>query len=221
MRYQDLLSYLWKGILGGISIGIAALCFLKGGKLIGAALFAFGLSAIIMGQWKLFTGACGFADYRKTISWVNIILMLIANAVGVILACVFGANQDMIDAAQEVGALRASTPLIRLLGGGILCGFIMTVSVMHARNGKWLPLILGIPTFVICGFPHCIADIAYYWLSGEWGIHWGVTILGNFIGCNIPTLTLKERKPLFLSDYRTDNGSMDLSGALNKGNNIV
>ncbi len=194
---KNLINYFWRSLLGGVSIGIAALCFLRGGKLVGAALFAFGLSAIIMGKWALFTGASGFADYRRVKSWVNIWVMLAFNALGVITAAVLGAAPESVEAATAIADLRFSTPLPKLFGGAILCGFIMTVSVLHARQGKWLPLILGIPTFVICGFPHCVADVCYYWLSGQWGWPWIITILGNFIGCNIPTVTdWKSKLPL-------------------------
>ena len=190
-------NFIWRSILAGVAIGIAGLCFLRGGKLVGAALFAFGLSAIILSKWALFTGACGFADYRKPVSWVSVFMMLALNAVGVILACQLGSYPESITAAAEMAELRLNTPVPKLFGGSILCGFIMTVSVMHAREGKWLPLLLGIPTFVICGFPHCVADICYYSLSGQCGWQWGVSILGNLIGCNIPTITtFKERSPL-------------------------
>lgn len=129
------LEFIWKGILGGLSIGIAALCFLKGGKLIGAALFAFGLSAIILGKWKLFTGESGFADYRKPISSISIILLLLCNAIGVVLAATLGGSADAATAAMKMAELRFATPWPQLLGGSVLCGFIMTVSVqkMHEK----------------------------------------------------------------------------------------
>lgn len=190
-----LINFIKRGILAGVCIGIAGICFLRGGKLVGAALFAFGLAAVIQSKWALFTGACGFADYRKISSWPNIFFMLGCNAIGVILACILGAGEDTAKVAHEVVAIRFGMSPLKLLGGSILCGFIMTVSVMHARKGSWIPLLLGIPTFVICGFPHCVADICYYYQSGEWGWPWIMTIIGNFIGCNIPTLTDKERQP--------------------------
>lgn len=194
------LNFIWRGLLAGIAIGIAALCFLRGGKLVGAALFAFGLAAIIQSKWALFTGACGFADYRKGISWFAIFFMLLCNGIGVMAAAILGAYPESVQAAADLTELRYSTPLPKIFGGAVLCGFIMTVSVMHAREGRWLPLILGIPTFVICGFPHCVADISYYFLSEQWGFPWLVTIAGNFIGCNLPTITtFKTRSPLQLS----------------------
>lgn len=194
------LNFIWRGFLAGIAIGIAALCFLRGGKLVGAALFAFGLAAIVQSKWALFTGACGFADYRKSISWYGIVLMLLCNGIGVMAAAILGAAPESVEAAVNLADIRYSTPLPKVFGGAILCGFIMSVSVMHAREGRWLPLVLGIPTFVICGFPHCVADISYYFLSERWGVPWLVTIAGNFVGCNIPSISsYKNRKPLQLN----------------------
>lgn len=174
-------------ILSGFAIGIAALCFLKGGSIIGAALFSFGLAGIIYSQWPLFTGKAGFFTDLKTFGYLW--PMLICNIFGTWLASFLGIDMNLGEAAQTLVDVRVG----RGFGGCILpaigCGFIMSVSVRFAREGKWIPLLLGIPTFVICGFPHCIADIAYYSLAPTDGMipAWLGTVLGNFIGCNLPT----------------------------------
>lgn len=197
---RNLKIFIWKSLLAGVAIGIAALCFLKSDKVVGAALFAFGLSAIIISKWKLFTGACGFSDYKCKESWRNIFLMLIVNAVGVAITAFVGASPEAVEKAELLAEARFSMNGFRLFGCAVLCGFIMTVSVGPAKKGNWIPLLLGIPTFVLCGFPHCVADVAYYALSGKWGLPWLITIAGNFLGCNIPSLTLKDRQPLCLSE---------------------
>lgn len=198
--YRSLSDFIWKSFLAGLCIGIAALCFLKGGQIVGAALFSFGLAAIILSKWRLFTGACGFADYRNPFSSVNVLLMLAVNALGVGVAAVTGSSPEAVETAAKIAEGRFAMPPLKIFGCAVLCGFIMTLSVMHARKGNWIPLLLGIPTFIICGFPHCVADVAYYSLSGRWGMPWLLTIAGNFVGCNLPTLTLKERSPLLLRD---------------------
>ena len=83
------------------------------------------------------------------------------------------------------------------LKGGVLaigCGFIMTTAVTFARVGKNLPLLFGVPLFIMCGFPHCVAD-AFYYLCAPldfWAAHWlaiaefyVAIVIGNFIGCNL------------------------------------
>jgi formate/nitrite transporter FocA (FNT family) len=78
------------------------------------------------------------------------------------------------------------------------CGILMTASVNFAKKGNelkyWLPLLLGVPLFILCGFPHCIAD-AFYYLSCPYTILWNYKwiilvnyifiVIGNFIGCNL------------------------------------
>ena len=72
------------------------------------------------------------------------------------------------------------------------CGFIMTTAVEFARKGKMLPLILGVPVFILCGFAHSIAD-AFYFLVSPAGqllqsdvlIVYISEVLGNFVGCNL------------------------------------
>ena len=70
----------------------------------------------------------------------------------------------------------------------------MTLSVRSARSGLWWPLIFGVPSFIICSFPHCVADIFYYAAcapslsASDWVALAGVylaTVVGNYLGCNI------------------------------------
>lgn len=174
-------------VLAGMAIGIAAICNLTSGGIIGAALFAFALSAIVCCKWILFTGRAGFANNGG--EFIDLAVILFYNAVGVALAVLLSnslGNLDM-NAQRIVDARRAAGMLVIM--PSILTGLIMTVSVKCAREGQWLPLILGIPTFVMCGFPHCVADIAYYCVARDipW-IAWLMSVAGNFIGCNLPTL---------------------------------
>ena len=70
----------------------------------------------------------------------------------------------------------------------------MTTSVTFAREKNYLPLLFGVPLFIICGFTHCVAD-AFYYLSVPAAflkVHWleilgvyGSIVIGNFIGCNL------------------------------------
>ena len=68
----------------------------------------------------------------------------------------------------------------------------MTTAVEFARKGKMLPLLLGVPVFILCGFAHCIAD-AFYFLTAPYEqllepmvlIVYASEVLGNFVGCNL------------------------------------
>lgn len=90
------------------------------------------------------------------------------------------------------------------LKGGVLaigCGFIMTTAVTFARQGKNLPLLFGVPLFIVCGFPHCIADAFYYLcVPVDYLCENALSVLafyvaivvGNFIGCNLYRLIWKD-----------------------------
>ena len=77
----------------------------------------------------------------------------------------------------------------------IFCGFLMTTAVKFARENRWLPLLFAVPVFILAGFYHSIAD-AFYIQSSDYGtqIKWNylMTILGNFVGCNLYRLKFIE-----------------------------
>lgn len=186
------MNKLYYSVLAGIAIGIAGICNLKSGGIIGAALFAFALSAIVSCKWILFTGKAGFASNVR--EFMDLIVILCYNAIGVAGAVLLSNTIGVLDVnAQAIIELRRTAGAM-VIFPSVLTGLIMTVSVKCAREGQWLPLLLGIPTFVMCGFPHCVADIAYYCVARDipWGA-WLMSVAGNFIGCNLPTL-LRFRK---------------------------
>ena len=174
-------------VLAGIAIGIAAICNLASGGIIGAALFAFALSAIVCCKWTLFTGKAGFFSTRK--EFIDLVLILFYNAIGVALAVLLSDSVMALgENAIRIVELRKAAGL-RVIMPSVLTGMIMTVSVKCAREGQWLPLVLGIPTFVMCGFPHCVADIAYYCVTRDFPwLVWLMSVVGNLVGCNLPTL---------------------------------
>ena len=82
-----------------------------------------------------------------------------------------------------------------IIRNGKICEAVRGASL--SRN--WLPLLFGVPAFIICGFPHCVADSFYYASCSHSFIAehgWSLlaaylpTVAGNFIGCNIYRLVL-------------------------------
>ena len=55
-----LLNIIETGILAGIAISVGGTVFLKVGGIIGAVLFAFGLTTVVYYKLKLYTGTAGF-----------------------------------------------------------------------------------------------------------------------------------------------------------------
>lgn len=141
---------------------------------------------------KLYTGTAGFI--RAHGDWAMLATVLLGNIVGCLLTalCLRYAQPDIIEPASKIldGRLAKGALPCGILAVG--CGFIMTTAVEFARKGKMLPLLLGVPVFILCGFTHSIAD-AFYFLAcpADQLLAWPVLlvyvaeVLGNFVGCNL------------------------------------
>lgn len=188
-------------ILAGVCIGIAGFGFLALGGLAGAVLFAFGLSAVINYKFKLFTGFIGFIASPKEIS--DALVVILGNIIGCLIVALIARLSPMPlqETAQKILQARLATGALKCGGLAIGCGFIMTTAVNFGRQGRWLPLIFGVPLFIICGFPHCIADAFYYLavpaeflFQNIWDILllYVCLVIGNSIGCNLYRIIMPE-----------------------------
>ena len=184
-------------------MAIAGWGYLAYKDIVGAVLFSFGLLTVVNYKLKLYTGTAGFVPFRdengkscllKSIG--DLLLILAANIFGCLVVSLLsrcsplelGASaQAILESRLAVGPLKAG-----LLAIG--CGFIMTTVVTFAREGKPLALLFGVPLFINCGFPHCLADAFYYMtvpLSytsehiGEIAVLYPCLVVGNFVGCNL------------------------------------
>ena len=190
-------------IMAGICIGIAGFGYLAVGGIVGAVTFAFGLLAVVHYRLKLYTGTAGFFAKGELLQLCTILLM---NIVGCLLVALMARMSPMPlqDAAQHILEGRLNAGIVQSGVLAIGCGFIMTTAVKWGREGKFLPLLFGVPLFIICGFPHCIADAFYYlcvpveYLTANAGqvlLLYASIVLGNFIGCNLYRLLLGTNDP--------------------------
>lgn len=190
-------------IMAGVCIGIAGFGYLAVGGVVGAVTFAFGLLAVVHYRLKLYTGTAGF--FKKG-ELAQLCLILAANIVGCLLVALMARMSPMPlqDTAQRIleGRLNAGIAQCGLLAIG--CGFIMTTAVKWAREAKFLPLLFGVPLFIICGFPHCVADAFYYLcvpcdFLAQNATHvlllYASIVLGNFVGCNLYRLVIGNNEP--------------------------
>lgn len=180
-------------ILAGICIGIAGFGYLAEKSIIGAVLFAFGLLTVVHYKLKLYTGTAGFIVKGEV---GTLFLILLGNLVGCFIVSLIARCSPMPlqETAQKLLEGRLATGPLK---GGILavgCGFIMTTAVTFARKDKNLPLLFGVPLFIMCGFPHCVADAIYYmavpvpFLAEHWLevlVFYVSIVAGNFVGCNL------------------------------------
>ena len=190
-------------IMAGICIGIAGFGYLAVGGIVGAVTFAFGLLAVVHYRLKLYTGTAGFFVKGELLQLCTILLM---NIVGCLLVALMARMSPMPlqEAAQHILEGRLNAGIVQSGVLAIGCGFIMTTAVKWGREGKFLPLLFGVPLFIICGFPHCVADAFYYlcvpldYLTANAGqvlLLYAAIVLGNFIGCNLYRLLLGTNDP--------------------------
>lgn len=193
-------------IFAGIAIGTAGFGFLAAGlqtaygSLAGAVLFSFGLLTVVGYRLKLYTGTAGFISRTEV---GDLFLILLGNIVGCLCVSLLArvSPLEIQAAAQKVLQLRLDTGALKCGLLAIGCGFIMTTAVNFARKGQYLPLLFGVPLFIVCGFPHCVAD-AFYFLCVPFafikahflsvmGLYLCI-VLGNLVGCNLYRIVLSK-----------------------------
>ena len=186
-------------IFAGLLIGTGGLVYLRVGGIAGAVLFAFGLLCVVMCGAQLYTGKSGFLPVKEM--W-KLIPMILLNAVG----CAFAAwiayyvsNETVLTNLDTILHARANASWHGLLMTSVGTGMIMTLAVYGARQKHYWPLLFGVPVFILCGLPHCVADAFYYAAALFYGKFtlpllgaWFWAIVGNFIGCNLPRLFMQK-----------------------------
>lgn len=190
LQMTEQLKWIAGALLAGCCIGIAATTYLTLGGLPGQVMFAFGLLTVVMFGFALFTGRSGFTTGRAILT---LLPMLALNIAGCALVAYVTGNDALTAASEAIVAKRLAAGWLRCGILAIGCGFIMTAAVYGKKvKDTWLPLIFGVPTFIICGFPHCVADVYYYALylasnpmSGELAACYLASVAGNYIGCNL------------------------------------
>ena len=190
---KDFLAIVRSGIFAGVCIGIAGFVYLAEKSIVGAVLFAFGLLTVVNYKLKLYTGTAGFIKKGEV---GTLLLILLSNIVGCLVVGLIARCSPMPIQETAQGILEGRLNMGALRGGvlAVGCGMIMTTAVNFARQGNNLPLLFGVPLFIMCGFPHCVAD-AFYYLTvptdflfahlGEVVVFYLSIVLGNFIGCNL------------------------------------
>ena len=104
---------------------------------------------------------------------------------------------EPMERAQTVVAGRLARGPWRSFLRAVGCGLIIDISVWLYRSSKSLvPVLFGVPLFIVCGFYHSIADVVY--LVGAWtwspAILWyyPVIVIGNYVGCNVRRIVLPK-----------------------------
>ena len=163
-------------------------------------LFAFGLMTVTISKADLFTGKAGFLPLKES---APLIPMVLLNAVGCLLTAYiasYNTSETVATTLDTIMAAREAASWHMMLVTSIGTGVIVTLAVYGVRKGTYLPLLYGVPVFIMCGLPHSIADAFYYWvaiLKGDFAMWmvsgWLLSVVGNYIGCNLPRWFMGER----------------------------
>lgn len=199
---------LFKGVLAGIAISFGGfLCIrtnaIASNTILGSFLFSFGLILICNFNFNLYTGkVCYLFDNKdktliKRIS--DLLIMLGGNLIGTL----FFANVLRLVMADNAINNKLMETLItsvnskinyewyQMIGLSFFCGMLVYIAVEGFKKiennfGKYVVLMLAIGGFIVSGFEHSIANMFYYFLSGNYSVIAFVSLLlcviGNSIG---------------------------------------
>ena len=158
---------LWGGIASGMMVGIGGTVYLScENKIVGAVLFAVALLVICILGLYLYTGKIGlFIENPSKKSAAALAVGLAGNAIGAVLTGILTAiaKPQLVDVAKAACEGKLEGGMLRGLIAAIFCGVLMYAAVKTYAKGKTLVgIIFCIPTFILCGFEHSVADMYYF-----------------------------------------------------------
>lgn len=187
-----------KSFFAGILIGLGACGYLALGGLPGAIIFSFGLIGVVLSGSLLYTGRAGVMKLSESGSLAMIWLFNILACIllGLLMASLGG---EPVERAQTAVAGRLAQGPWRSFLRAVGCGLIIDIAVWMYRTTKnILPVLFGVPLFIVCGFYHSIADVVYLVAAWKWSpdILWyyPLIVLGNYAGCNVRRLILPKEQ---------------------------
>lgn len=191
MRTEDRQS-----LFAGILIGLGSTGYLALGGLPGAIIFAFGLIGVVLSGSLLYTGRAGVMHPREIgkLSQIWFFNILACVVIGLVVMSLGG---ESVERARTVVAGRLAQGPWRSFLRAVGCGLIIDIAVWMYRTTKnILPVLFGVPLFIVCGFYHSIADVVYLVAAWKWSpaILWyyPIIVVGNYVGCNIRRIVLPK-----------------------------
>ena len=186
MQYKNILNLITKSILAGLLISLAGIVYLNcPEKIVGSLLFSLGLISVILLEANLFTGKIGYVNSKQSILDSLLILvfnLVAATIVGLIYRCGSDAATPIVESKLLVFSETWWLTGLKAIG----CGAAIYLSVEGYKKSKSLiPVILGVMTFILAGWNHCIADCFYMAAGSSSALaipYLLVVIVGNSIG---------------------------------------
>lgn len=199
MSKKQLISFLSDSVLAGLMIGVGGVVSLSSdNRYIGAVLFSLGLLTIIHFKFGLYTGKVGNIA-RNGVKFIpEVAVTLLGNGIGTFLAAVLirltRIAPPLVEKAQATVQTKTSDSIVSMFILGIFCGMLMFIAVDGYRKCKensdstagFMIVAFPVIVFIISGFNHCIADMFYIFLAGEYTLsalgYFVTGVLGNAVG---------------------------------------
>lgn len=210
---MKVLGDIWRRFASGITAGILVaiggtvylMCYNDGldySKYVGAFLFSIALLCVCLRGYSLYTGKIGFMLLNHDKQDFSVLLLgLFGNAVATIILgyCFAYALPEMKVAAQLICEAKLNQEYLSAFIRAIMCGILMYLAVdIYRENKSTLGIIFCVPTFILCGFEHSVANMFYFAASGivsaKAFLYIVIIILGNSVGSLlIPMLKFKKK----------------------------
>lgn len=192
------------GILAGCFIAIGSTVNLSilaaggdpvGAKIAGALFFGIGLYCVIQfGTW-LYTGKIGNVLDNKPKYWLDLLICFLGNIAGtLLLSYLFSLTRNgpaLQETAMKLVEAKQSDTWYSILLLSFGCGIMVYIAVKGHQvipygAGKIAVVFIDVATFILCGFEHIIANMAYYTFARYFDLvsfgYFALMLVGNSLG---------------------------------------
>ena len=179
----------------GATVYLMCLSYGSNFRFLGAFLFGIGLFTIIHFRFWLYTGKVGRLLDNKPNYILDLIVCLIGNFLGVATVAGLMLLTRQADTLKEIAtpivAAKQEDQPYSIYINAIFCGVMIYLAVVGHdvcpyNLGKVLFAFLPIVLFIVVGFDHCVANLAYYMYAGIYSwkavLYFLLMILGNATG---------------------------------------
>lgn len=189
---------------------------LSGNTILGSFLFSFGLILICNFNFNLYTGKvcylfeninyhCSSKIVIKKIfgKVITLLLILLGNLIGTLIFANLlklviidnSINNTLMETLKNSVEAKINYKWFEMIGLSFFCGMLVYIAVEGFKQiennfGKYVVLMLAIGGFIVMGFEHSIANMFYYFLSGNYSLAAFLSLLLCVIGNSLGGLSI-------------------------------